>query len=535
MRKPNVILILVDDLGYGDVSCFNQESKIHTENIDYLAGRGMRFTDSHATSAVCTPSRYGVLTGRYNWRSRLKSYVLPGDAEALIEYERKTLAHMFKENGYNTAAVGKWHLGLDWQLKDKCEFEKYGLDEKEFKVPDIRHGRNKVFDITKGWFEPNGLDIDYTKPITFGPNQLGFDYFFGTAASLDQPPFVYIENDHALAEPTRITGEHNLDRTGASQQQKWEVGPIAPGFKHQNVCRDMQAKVLGLIDQFTEKEEPFFLYYPTHMVHGPLIPDEEYQGKSGIGVYGDFVLQLDSYVGQIVNKLKDKEVFEDTVIIFTSDNGASGVADFAGLIERGHNPNYHFRGNKFDIWEGGHREATIVSYPRIIKEGSISEQMVCHSDFYRTLADLIGVQLADNVAEDSMSNLTLWQGNNTSVRKDIIHSSANGGFSIRKDFWKLILVEDNGVDVKTILAKPSEGKYKPYQLYDLRDDIEEKNNVIEKYPEIVADLQASLEGHIRNGRSTPGEPQTNGRNNPNGDWPQISFMKDFEEVINKTI
>lgn len=160
MRKPNVILILVDDLGYGDVSCFNQESKIHTENIDYLAGRGMRFTDSHATSAVCTPSRYGVLTGRYNWRSRLKSYVLPGDAEALIEYERKTLAHMFKENGYNTAAVGKWHLGLDWQLKDKCEFEKYGLDEKEFKVPDIRHGRNKVFDITKGWFEPNGLDID---------------------------------------------------------------------------------------------------------------------------------------------------------------------------------------------------------------------------------------------------------------------------------------------------------------------------------------------------------------------------------------
>lgn len=535
MKKPNVILILADDLGYGDVSCLNPESKINTENIDQLADEGMIFTDSHATSAVCTPSRYGVLTGRYNWRSHLKSYVLPGDSEALIEKDRKTIAHMFKENGYNTAVVGKWHLGLDWQLKDKCDFKTYGLDEKEYCIPDIRFGRKGVFDITKGWFEPNGLDIDYTKPITFGPNQLGFDYFFGTAASLDQPPFVYIENDRALAEPNAITGEHNLDRIGASHQQKWEIGPIAPGFIHQNVCRDMQAKVLELIDKYTQQEEPFFLYYPTHMVHGPLIPDKEYRGKSGVGPYGDFVLQLDAYVGQIVNKLKDKDVFEDTVVIFTSDNGASGVADLPGLIEKGHNPSYHFRGHKFDIWEGGHREPTIISYPKIIKAGSVCEQMVCHSDFYRTLSDIIGVQLEDNVAEDSVSNLALWQGNNTPVRKDIIHSSANGGFSIRRGFWKLIFVEDNGVDVKTILSKPSEGKYKAHQLYDLRNDIEEKNNVIEKYPEVVEKLQAVLEEHIRNGRSTPGEPQVNGRNNPEGDWPQIRFMEDYEEVIKKTI
>ena len=224
------------------------------------------------------PSRYGLLTGRYNWRSRLKSYVLPGDAESLIEKDRRTIAHMFKDNGYNTAVVGKWHLGLDWQLKDKFEFEKYGLDEKDFEVPDVRMGRNCVFDITKGWFEPNGLDIDYSKPITFGPNQLGFDYFFGTAASLDQPPFVYIENDRALAEPSMITGEFSLDRQGASQQQKWEVGPIAPGFKHHDVCRDMQEKVLELIDNYAEQEQPFFIYYPTHMVHGPLLPDKEISG-----------------------------------------------------------------------------------------------------------------------------------------------------------------------------------------------------------------------------------------------------------------
>jgi arylsulfatase A len=535
LKKPNVILILADDLGYGDVSCLNPESKIRTENIDRLAEGGMVFTDSHATSAVCTPSRYGVLNGRYNWRSPLKSLVLPGDSESLIEKDRKTIAHMFKGNGYNTAAVGKWHLGLDWQLKDKWDFEKYGLDEKEYTVPDVRLGRNGVFDFTKGWYQPNGLDIDYTKPITFGPIQLGFDYFFGTAASLDQPPYVYIENDHALGEPNELTGEFDLDRYGASQQQQWEVGPIAPGFEHQNVCRDMQAKVLELIDQYTEQEDPFFIYYPTHLVHGPIIPDEEYQGKSGVGPYGDFVLQLDSYVGQIVDRLKDKGIFEDTVIIFTSDNGASDVADFRSLIEKGHNPSYHFRGKKFDIWEGGHREPTVISYPRMIQEGSICDQMVCHADFYRTFSELMGIPLADNVAEDSVSNLPLWQGNNAPVREDIIHSSSNGGFSIRRDFWKLVLVKDGGADAKAMNSKLSEGIYKAHQLYDLRDDVEEKYNVIEKYPEIVSELQAILEEHIRNGRSTPGEPQVNGCNNPDGDWPQISFMKDYEEVISKTV
>lgn len=535
MKKPNVIIILADDLGYGDVSCFNPESKIRTENLDALAAEGMKFTDSHATSAVCTPSRYGLLTGRYNWRSRLKSYVLPGDAESLIEKDRRTIAHMFKDNGYNTAVVGKWHLGLDWQLKDKFEFEKYGLDEKDFEVPDVRMGRNGVFDITKGWFEPNGLDIDYSKPITFGPNQLGFDYFFGTAASLDQPPFVYIENDRALAEPSMITGEFSLDRQGASQQQKWEVGPIAPGFKHHDVCRDMQEKVLELIDNYAEQEQPFFIYYPTHMVHGPLLPDKEYQGKSGVGIYGDFVLQLDDYVGQIVKKLKDKGIFEDTVIIFSSDNGASGVADIPGLIQQGHNPCYHFRGTKFDIWEGGHREPTIVCYPRLIKSGSVCDQLVCHTDFYRTLAELLGVQIAQNEAEDSISNLALWKGENVPVRVDVIHSSANGAFSIRRGDWKLIFVEDNGADIDALRADPGEGKFMPYQLYNLKDDVEEKNNLIDKYPEKVKELQDVLEGYIRKGRSTPGEPQPNARNNPEGDWPQISFMKDFEKVISNTV
>lgn len=201
------MLIFVDDLGVGDVSAFNPDSKIKTENIDNIAKQGMKFTDSHATSSVCSPSRYGLLTGRYNWRSRLKSYVLPGDSDALIEEDRKTMPQMLKEEGYNTAAVGKWHLGLGWQFTGEKNFEKYGLDPAEYENPEIQHGRDGVFDMSEGIYDFEGLDIDFSKPITFGPNQIGFDYFYGTPASLDQPPFVIIENDRVTEEPSDVTGE----------------------------------------------------------------------------------------------------------------------------------------------------------------------------------------------------------------------------------------------------------------------------------------------------------------------------------------
>jgi len=531
-KKPNVVLIFADDLGYGDVSCFNPESKIKTKNIDALAEAGMRFTDTHATSALCTPSRYGLLTGRYNWRSRLKSYVVPGDSMPLIEEGRKTIAHLLKENGYNTAAIGKWHLGLKWQLKDHYDYEKYGLDPDDFPKMETRLGRDDNFDVSVGRMDFEGLDIDYSKPITFGPNQLGFDYFYGTPASLDQPPYVYIENDRVIEEPTGVTGISKIDRSGPSQQQEWQNGVIAPNFIHKEVPDNMQKKALEVIDQFAEEDKPFFLYYPNHLVHGPIVPNEEFEGKSGIGPYGDFVLQLDHYVGEIVDKLKEKGIYEDTIFIFTSDNGASGVCDFDALKEQGHNPSYIFRGFKGDIWEGGHREPTVISYPAMIQGGTASNHMISLSDIYRSIAEIIDAEIADNAAEDSISNVPLWEGKNEPVREDVVHSSANGGLSIRRGDWKLELVYNGG----GLLAarQGAQGQvFEPAELYNLKEDIRETNNVIDEHPELVESLKKSLEKYIVNGRSTPGAPQENNRNNPTGEWPQIKWIDGYKEYISR--
>jgi len=527
-QKPNVVLMFADDLGYGDVSSFNPNSKIHTKNIDKLAEAGMRFKDSHATSALCTPSRYGLLTGRYNWRSRLKSFVVRGDSETLIEKDRQTLAQMLKENGYRTAAVGKWHLGMDWALKDEPDYEKFSFDPDDERVQKIedQFGRKGNFDQSLKTADIEGLDIDYTKPINYGPNDHGFDYFFGTAASIDQPPYVYIENDRFTAEPTVLYGLPDVARDNPSQQQAWQIGPADPKFNVEDVMPDMQDKVLSLLDDFGDRDEPFFLYYPTHLVHGPLLPTEEFEGKSGLGLYGDFVLQLDAYVGQVMDVLKEKGIFEDTIFIFTSDNGASAVAGFDELKEQGHNPSHIFRGLKADAWEGGHREPTIVSYPQMIEPGTTSNHMVSHSDFYRTIAEILELDIPDDVAEDSVSATSLWEGEEKPIREDIVHAAGNGGFSIRHGFWKLNLMAKGGG-----FAALDNEDFTANELFDLRDDISETNNVIDEHPEIVKELTAALADYVKSGRSTKGEPQENNRNNPDGDWKQLEWMDDYEEYI----
>lgn len=531
-KKPNIVLFFVDDLGYGDVSALNPDSKIKTVNLDKLADRGIKFSDSHATSAVCSPSRYGLLTGRYNWRSRLKSYVLPGDSESLIEEDRETMASMLKKEGYQTAAVGKWHLGLGWQLLDEKNYEKYGLDPKDFEEGEHQHGRDGVFDPSVGVFDFEGLDIDYSKPISFGPNQLGFDYFYGTPASLDQPPFVIIENDRVTEEPNAISGVANLDRRGATEQQEWQNGVIAPNFVHIDVPDMMQNKVLDLVGKYSETDDPFFIYYPNHLVHGPLIPKPEFQGKSGIGIYGDFVLQLDSYVGEIMEKLEEKGIFDDTIFIFTSDNGVSGVAGLDHLKSIGHESSYDFRGTKFDIYEGGHREPTIIAYPNMIEGGQTSAAMVSHSDLYHTIADLLGIKTEDDEGEDSISNLPIWTGEKEEVRTDIIHSSANGGFSIRRGFWKLIMIKDSGAAFPT---GDSKDYYVASQLYDLRDDVGEENNIIAEHPELVETLTRALEEQIKSGRSTVGAEQGNNFSHPSGQWDQIQFISNYDEYMEELI
>lgn len=530
-NKPNVILMLVDDLGIGDVSCFNSAGKIKTSHLDQLAESGMRFENSHATSSLCTPSRYSLLTGRYNWRSRLKSVVLHGDSETLIEKNRTTLAQLFKSQGYHTAAVGKWHLGMDWHYKKEVDYEAYGIDPSDYPGEEMtieeQYGRKGNFDNDYPTHLIEGIDIDFTKKIKYGPLQYGFDYFFGTPASLDQPPFVYIENDAVTEIPTKVTGTANLDRMGASQQQEWQLGVIADNYKHQECPGVMQNKVIEIIEKQAEKEEPFFLYYPCHLVHGPILPDEEFQGTSGLGPYGDFVLQLDHYVGEISQTLKEKNIAENTIFIFTSDNGASGVADFSSLLAQGHNPSSIYRGKKMDIWEGGHIEPTIISYPGHIKANSFSHQLVAHSDLFATFAEMFGIAYEDDAAEDSVSLLPLLKGTNGEIREDIVVSSANGGLAIRTHQWKLNLVKNGGGN----LVRNGEEAFGPFELFKIDEDIQEKNNVIDDYPMVVSELMTRLEKYIKEGRSTHGQKQKNERNNPTGNWEAISWVTEYEEYL----
>ena len=281
-QRPNVLVILADDLGQGDVSCFNPNAGWKTPHMDRIAEQGMRFFDSHATSALCTPSRYGLLTGRYNWRSRLKRLVLPGDAESLIEKDRLTLAQFLSDRGYSTAVVGKWHLGLDWQLhEDGDDLAYYGLTEEEHPIPKARFGRNGNCAADQQW-EVEGADIDYSKPITFGPNQLGFDYSFITAASHDQPPFVYIENGQALDIPTVFGGDHwRLDRATSSQWAQIQKGPMTEDFDVNSLIPDFQEKALEVLQQMLAGDEPWFLYVPSHLVHGPFLPKGPGMGATG--------------------------------------------------------------------------------------------------------------------------------------------------------------------------------------------------------------------------------------------------------------
>lgn len=478
-QHPNIIYILADDMGYGDLSCLNEDSKLLTTNFDLLATEGILFTDAHSSSSVCTPSRYSILTGRYNWRSSLKQSVLFGYSESVIEDDRLTVASLLKQKGYKTACIGKWHLGLNWE-----------------------------------WIDKTNEEVDFTKPISKGPVDFGFDYFYGISASLDMPPYVYIENNKATQIPDHITKNDDA-------KAFWREGPTAPDFKHTEVMPNLTKKVLNTIDTYSDS--PFFIYYPLPAPHTPILPTEKFQGISGTNSYGDFVLMCDDVVGQITNKLKEKGIYDNTIIVFTSDNGCSPCADYNELATYGHNPSYIYRGHKADIYEGGHRIPLIVSWPDKIKPNSISDEPVCLVDFMTTVANIVDIKLPDEAGEDSISNLPIWLDKpyEKPLRNAIVHHSIDGCFSIRKDNWKLEMCPGSGGWSYPATSKGQTEGLPPIQLYDLDNDIKETQNVYEKYPEVVNELKNLLTKYIVNGRSTPGSPQNNtGAKH----WPQLNWF-----------
>ena len=360
---PNIVYILADDLGYGDVRAVCPGAKLATPNLDKLAAAGMVFTDAHSGSAVCSPTRYGILTGRYSWRSKLKSGVLGGYSRRLIEPGRLTVASLLKQNSYNTACVGKWHLGMDWPLKEGGVASDY----------------------------PDAWKVDYAKPIMNGPMSVGFDTYFGISASLDMPPYVFIKNDQSVGLPT-------VEKTWIRK------GPAYVDFEAIDVLPMLTKEANAFLDQQT-KATPFFLYLPLAAPHTPILPVDVWKGKSGINIYGDFVMQVDAAIGQVLAKLDQTGLAENTLVIFTSDNGCAPNARIDELIAKGHHPSGPLRGHKADIFEGGHRVPMIVRWPGKVPPGTRSDRLVGLLDLMATCAEVLGVPLADDAGEDSVSML----------------------------------------------------------------------------------------------------------------------------------
>lgn len=494
--RPNIIFILADDMGYGDVSALNdRDNKVSTPHIDQLIANGMNFTDAHTPTAVCTPTRYAILTGRYAWRSKLKSMVLRQYDPPLIEKNRLTVAGLLRKNGYKTAAFGKWHLGWDWPLNTGGTLHNSGS-------PDA-HLRK----------EESQLDahIDFSGRIKNGPVDHGFDYYFGVDVP-NYPPYCFIENDKLQGlpdtmKPASIYGNHGYTN----------AGPMKKGWKLENVLPAITQKAVEYIgtNARNSAESPFFIYMALTGPHTSIAPTTEFIGKSMAGLYGDFVQEVDWSVGELVKAVQNAGITDNTIIIFTSDNG-SPSRDGEHMEGRlysdtayGHYPSYNFRGIKTDIWEGGHRVPFIVSWPGKIKRSRQVATPICSVDLMATCAALVHARLPENAGEDSYSLLPILFGHPRQYgRPFIIHNSGLGFFSIRQGDWKLVMASGSGG--WTLPAKAADAAALPsIQLYNMKMDIAEKQNLASKFPARVAAMERMLKESILNGRTTKGPRQEN--------------------------
>ena len=478
-QKPNIVLILADDMGYGDISAFNDRTSLVTPNLDRLCGQGIRFTDAHSNSSVSTPSRYGILTGRYAFRSDLKSGVLGGFSQPLIAEDRSTVATMLSSCGYSTAMIGKWHLGWNWTYLDKASGK-----------------------------------VDWTGPVSGGPTDRGFDYFYGIAASLDMSPYVYVENDRPTAVPDRVSGDISK---GILMQRS---GPQSPDFEHKDCLRNFTDRAAAYIREHADDAAPFFLYLPLTAPHTPILPSEEFRGKSGISPYCDFVLMVDSMVGKIADAVKDSGISENTIIIFTTDNGCSPVAEIAKMKKSGHSPNHIYRGAKSDIYDGGHRIPLIVSWGGRYRD-RVEDGLVSLTDFYATFAEIAGYELKDDEAEDSYSFKSVLDGTGAPARQDVIHHSIDGRFAIRKGDWKLVFWPGSGGWGGPNEKSKNWDTLPKYQLFNMKNDPSERENLYGTHRKIEKELTERFRKYILDGRSTPGTPQ---KNDGGSDWKQIEFL-----------
>ncbi|WP_395753249.1 arylsulfatase [Prosthecobacter sp.] len=495
--KPNILVILADDLGFGDVQCNNPErGKIPTPNIDKLAAQGMRFTDGHSSSGVCSPSRYTLLTGRYHWRTRLQRSIVGVFGEPLIAPDRVTIGTLAKQQGYRTACIGKWHLGWDWPITK----EQRPLLTPS-KQPDDEAGKRANKAAAAGAVATEQQiaawrDI-FSKPIPGGPSTRGFDLYFGTDIP-NWPPFCFIENDRTLGIPTDFLPRESMAKNQASNQ-----GPALKGWKLEGILPALGDRTIRFIDEAVQKKEPFLVYMPLTSPHTPLAVNTEWKDKSHLNLFADFVMETDAVVGRVLDALEKSGAAENTLVIFTADNGCAPYIGVKDLEQMGHYPSGPLRGYKADAWEGGHRVPFMVRWPGVVKPGSVCGQLVYQADFIRTFADIFDVKLPDNAGEDSFSLLPLLKGGDKPIRENAVSASIGGIPGVRSGSWKYIPAPGSG-------GWGSGGdQSQPVQLYNLAEDIGETKNLAAMMPEKVAEMKALLEKLITDGRSTPGALQKN--------------------------
>ncbi len=471
--KPNIIFILADDMGYGDVQALNPKSKIPTPHLNRLAKQGMTFTDAHSPSGVCTPTRYGVITGRYCWRSRLKRGVLGGYSAPLIEKDRPTVGSALQKAGYHTAAIGKWHLGMNMTRR---EGGKPGKDR----------------------WDGDG-NVDFAKPIADSPITRGFHEYFGVSASLDMAPYVWIENNHFVK--ARLVQQPAVKFPGYVRQ-----GPRAADLKFEEGLDVLAERAAGFLKRMAEQDKPFFLYLPLTGPHKPVTPHKRFRGKTGKGPYGDFVMNVDDAVGQVLKALDTNNLSDDTLVLFTSDNGSFmyrvedeedhvNSPDKQQYHSKNHRANGPWRGTKADIWEGGHHVPFFARWPGKVEAGSQCTRVITHTDLFATAAELAGAKIPKGAAADSYSYLPLLLGKEKQYsRPPVIHHSSGGMFAIREGDWKLILGNGSGG------RQQPKGKAftKPYILSNIREDQAETKNHAKTEPKTVSRLEEAFQNIHQN-------------------------------------
>lgn len=482
LSKPNIVILYADDLGYGDLTSFNPDSKIPTPHLDRLAAAGVRFTDAHSSSGICTPSRYALLTGRHHWR---KFHGIVGAFEAsAFDAEEFTLPEMLQAQGYRTALIGKWHLGWDWD-----SIKKPGAERFEY------HPRGRTS------FRPDALD--WSQPIADGPLAHGFDYYFGDTV-INFPPYAWIENDRVLGEPDRMvdTAAFRPVKEGTWQARP---GPMVPGWDPYDNIPVTTRKGIAKIHEYAAGEQPFFLFFSYPSPHAPIVPNDGFDGRSNAGAYGDHVVETDESIGRLLAALDVSGAAENTIVIFTADNGAEWFA-YDRDVATGHWSSAPFRGAKRDIYEGGHRVPTIIRWPGILPGGGVQDALLSQIDFMATFAAILGVDLPDDQALDSYNQLPVLLGEQAAVRDTHVHNTFEDHYAIRRGDWVLIDAEMGYTTMREqIPGWEAKRGYAddnlPVELYNLREDPEQRHNLAAEYPEKVTDLQRRLQ-QIRAGSHT---------------------------------